>query len=149
MVNWIEDIYCCEFSNTYAVPGTMQVNRQTRFHKGSVAGSSPEGGVHYFHTSFRAFRGASGAPVFVHRSKALYVLGMILGEGQSETFLLQRETERDGQKVLEQSWYALPTARAISATSLAVALSDMEVDYEMIETVPDIAAYKFNQVKPT
>ncbi len=69
MVNWIEDMYCCEFSNTYAVPGTMQVNRQTRFHKGSVAGSSPEGGVNYFHNSFRAFRGASGAPVFVQEAR--------------------------------------------------------------------------------
>jgi hypothetical protein len=128
----VQDLGCVEFSGTRPLPGTTDFHLQARFHKGNFTGTYVESGVLNYYTSFRAFEGASGAPVVLPQEDGKgAVVGMLIAEHEEsvgvECFLARREIERDGQKYFQQNWYLLPTGVAIGAEGPLAALTDLGV----------------------
>jgi hypothetical protein len=125
-----EDAFAVEFSKSHVVAGTLQLERRTRFHKGNVTGFHPEDGLTFLRTSFPAFEGASGGPIFVLRGAELCIAGMIVGEHDDERFLARREREQDGEKIWQSDYYTVPMGQAMASESLAKGLDELAVRYQ-------------------
>lgn len=114
------DILTAEFSGTYSQQiedGSKALVLDPYYRKGQVlryyVSTFPESSpTACLELSFPALKGASGAPVIVENTGL--VIGMIVGNIQRDLLPSQIERVTNGQKVIEDVKYVLPSAKAIS-----------------------------------